>query len=245
MIKSFFTCFLLLTFHVHALMTDCNQLIVMTSHSWETFHGTLQCFERQNDGDWKSVSGLIPVVLGKNGMAWGKGLHPQICGSENVKKEGDGKSPAGLFSLGSAFGKLSTEKQEHIKMHYIPIKPSIQAVDDPDSMHYNTIVDVEKISHIDWKSSEKMDEIPLYDLGLVINHNFPCPETGLGSAIFMHIWRNESVGTAGCTAMDKQHLEEIVGWLDEKHHPCIIQLPLEFYQIVKSQWNLPNLPMSQ
>lgn len=239
MLKLFTTCFFFFIAHLSAVVTDCNQLIVVTSHSWEASEGTLQCFERQND-EWKPVFESIPVVLGKNGMAWGKGLHPQICGSERIKREGDGKAPAGVFSLGPIFGKLSLEKQVCVKMPYIPLKPSIEAIDDPDSIYYNTIVDVETISDIDWKSSEKMDEIPLYDIGCVINHNYPFPEPGMGSAIFMHLWRNATSGTAGCTAMERPHLERIVEWLDENQLPCIVQLPIEVYAIVKSQWGLPN-----
>ena len=70
---------------------------------------------------------------------------------------------------------------------------------------------------------------PLYEIGLVVNHNFPQPIPAKGSAIFFHIWRNCSSGTAGCTAMSYDNLERIIYWLDKVKNPVLIQLPYHVY----------------
>ena len=45
----------------------------------------------------------MQAVLGEKGMAWGIGLHPEVR-EKPQKAEGDMRSPAGVFSLGAAYG---------------------------------------------------------------------------------------------------------------------------------------------
>jgi len=81
-----------------------HQLLVVTTQGWDEKQGELVLYERENDSTpCIVVKAPVPVVLGKNGLAWGIGLHPTNP-ETTYKKEGDGKSPAGIFSLGSAFG---------------------------------------------------------------------------------------------------------------------------------------------
>ena len=86
-----------------------------------------------------------------------------------------------------------------------------------------------------------MRKEPLYEIGCVINHNFPQPKPGKGSAIFFHRWRNYNAGTAGCTAMSQDNLEKILCWLDKSKSPVLVQLPYQVYLQLQSTWNLPSL----
>ena len=198
---------------------ETKQIILVTTPSWESCQGKLYQYERSSTGEWVLQKPSIPVVVGKNGMAWGLGLHTNPAGP--VKREGDGKSPSGVFTLGPAFGHHPFQT----KMDFFSLNSDIEAVDDPSSRYYNQIVDRQKISAIDWTSSEKMGEISLYELGLVIHHNWETPVPGAGSAIFMHLWRDEVSGTAGCTAMSHQNLSELLQWLDPQKKPLLIQVP--------------------
>jgi zinc D-Ala-D-Ala dipeptidase len=52
------------------------------------------------------------MVVGRNGLAWGIGVVPtddaQVRSeSAPVKREGDGRAPAGIFALSTAFGYAS------------------------------------------------------------------------------------------------------------------------------------------
>jgi zinc D-Ala-D-Ala dipeptidase len=215
-----------------------HQLLVVTTPGWDEKQGELSLYERLSDDlAWIPVQTSIPVVVGKNGLAWGIGLHPMNAKIPS-KKESDGRSPAGIFSLGSAFGFAPSSEMRQLKWDYLPLHEFIEAVDDPLSYYYNCIVDRREIIP-DWHSSEKMGEEPLYAAGIVVNHNFPNPQPGEGSAIFLHIWRKENSGTAGCTAMSLENLNTILSWLDRDKYPVLVQLPIHEYHEMQNAWDLP------
>ena len=222
------------------LLKNHHQLLVITTQSWSDHQGTLVLYEKESDdAPWTFVGEQIPVVLGKNGLALGIGLHP-IIDTAFCKKEGDQKSPAGIFSLGSAFGFATDLEMKDLKIHYFLLNEFVEAIDDPFSAYYNCIVDRRTVIP-DWNSSEKMNEEPLYVVGITINHNFPNPKINAGSAIFIHVWKDKDCGTLGCTAMSKANLDALLSWLDEKKNPILVQLPLDQYLLLQDQWYLPAL----
>src|SRR5262245_39400529 len=76
-------------------ITESRQLILVTTSEWDAVDGEMRRYERDSINDqWKAVGGKTPVVVGRNGMAWGKGLHGDAIGEGPVKQEGDGRSPA-------------------------------------------------------------------------------------------------------------------------------------------------------
>jgi hypothetical protein len=89
------------------------QTIVVTTTNWNAVEGQLQRYERATANEkWRPVGEPISVVVGKNGIGWGIGVlatdDPNFrVSSDPVKREGDGKSPAGVFALGTAFGYAS------------------------------------------------------------------------------------------------------------------------------------------
>jgi hypothetical protein len=56
---------------------DCEQLIVAIAPDWNSMRGELQRFERSAFGPWHRVGVSVPVLFGKNGLAWGRGLAGQ------------------------------------------------------------------------------------------------------------------------------------------------------------------------
>jgi len=223
------------------VLSSVLQLLVVTSTDWNAKNGNLCRYQRSADIlEWELCGQPIDVSLGKNGLAWGRGHHLIQDGLQ--KREGDGKSPAGLFSIGDAFGDARHQKYAK-NIPFLLITDDLECVDDPDSQYYNQIIRRNSIDNLDWKSSEKMKDIgPLYDIGLIIEHNIDPVESGMGSAIFMHIWRARGEGTHGCTAMQESDLNALVSWLDFKQDPYLIQLPIEEYRNKKAEWGLPNLP---
>jgi D-alanyl-D-alanine dipeptidase len=217
-----------------------HQLAVVTTADWDSNQGILRLYERSDDeASWECVREPLPVVLGKSGLAWGIGLHPMPREEVIYKKEGDWKSPAGIFSLGEAFGFASAHEMTGLQIGYLPLQSGHEAVDDPGSPYYNQIVNREEIANPDWKSSEKMREISLYAIGLTVNHNFPNPQPGAGSAIFFHLWRGPLSMTAGCTAMSQEDLMSILFWLNSDKKPLLVQLPIAIYEEWQAEYHLP------
>ncbi|HEY0651645.1 MAG TPA: L,D-transpeptidase family protein [Chryseosolibacter sp.] len=202
------------------------QLIVVTTQSWNSTEGELQRYDR-GGGQWKKVGSPIEVVLGKNGLAWGLGLHKVDLAPK--KKEGDAKAPAGVFSLGTMFG-YGTQSPSKLGFPYRQSTVRDYFVDDVKSPAYNTWVTIpagkENNPKAFWGSVEKMKRADqLYEYGIVINHNVTPVEKGKGSAIFFHVWRARGAGTLGCTAMSKDDLLTVMAWLHPAKHPLLIQAP--------------------
>ena len=175
-------------------------------------------------------------------MAWGAGINdlPSDTAMILMKKEGDGKSPAGIFALTSAFG--SGEKSDFIKLSYQKLEAQTECVDDVESFHYNKIVGRFQVGNFDWESSEKMLEIGAeYDLGIFVAHNSNPITKGGGSCIFLHIWKSETETTLGCTAMARENIETILKFLEPSKKPVLIQLPQDSYKQFQKSWKLPKL----
>lgn len=224
-------------------LKSVEQMLVVTTKDWTSVPGELRRFERPKASQpWREVGSHIPVVVGRGGLGWGRGLHPVDPASGPAKKEGDGKSPAGIFGLSAAFGLAEPEKVKGIKLPYLQLLSGIECVDDPASRHYNSIVDRARIAQPDWSSSEKMREIGAeYRLGIVVEHNTELREAGQGSCIFLHIWKGPERGTSGCTAMAGDKIELLLAWLDPDARPVLVQLPDTEYRRLKKDWSLPML----
>ena len=127
-----------------------------------------------------------------------------------------------MFRLTGAFG--TREKIAGLKLPAVPLTPTLEAVDDPASRHYNRIVDRAVIARPDWHSAERMGAVRDYALGLVVAHN-PRAVRGAGSCIFLHLWIGRRTGTAGCTVLRARDLTTLARWLDPAREPVLVQLP--------------------
>lgn len=216
------------------------QLIVVTSDDWDAARARLERFERKGT-IWTSLGPAIAVVVGRQGMAWGIGLHGSHPEDEEpVKAEGDGRAPAGVFALDKIFGDAKASEAGVATFPYMELTPSTEGVEDCASRYYNRVVDAATVRDKDWKSYESMLRPDnLYQWGVVVEHNWkaaPCS----GSCIFLHIWRGAGLGTAGCTAMPHDQMESIVHWLDRLKVPLLVQMPAQTYESLRTKWRLPE-----
>ncbi|MEP6900773.1 MAG: hypothetical protein ABJA66_03425 [Actinomycetota bacterium] len=219
------------------------QAVVVTTKDWSAVQGKAQLFERKTTkAKWKAVGESFSIVVGKNGLAWGTGLNelPSDAGMILMKEEGDGKAPAGIFSLTETFG--SSAKPDYVKLPFTRLEEFTECVDDVKSSFYNKIVNRLQVGNFDWNSSEKMLAVgAAYDLGVFVTHNSNPVKKGGGSCIFLHIWKDAESGTAGCTAMERKNLESILKLIDAAKNPVLIQLPAESYKQFQTKWKLPKL----
>jgi L,D-peptidoglycan transpeptidase YkuD (ErfK/YbiS/YcfS/YnhG family) len=161
--------------------------------------------EKDQD-DWKGVSGPMKATIGENGFAL-----------PGEKREGDGKTPSGIFSLKRTFGYDQTVKT---KMPYRQASEEDLWVDDPNAPDYNRWV---KQGETGAASYEKMKrEDGQYKYGIVIEYNTDPVIKGHGSAIFFHVWKGKDFPTAGCVAVSEEDIIKIFEWLDPNAFPLII-----------------------
>lgn len=194
-------------------LAGSRQAIVVLTDDLNTTSGTLQRYERAG-GVWRAVGGRVGVVVGRTGLA-----------NSGAKHEGDGKSPSGIYSFGTAFGFAPAAD---FRVPYRQLRETTECVDDIASRYYNQIVDRDDVPAVDWTSSEKMRAVSVYRWGIVVNYNTP-PVPQRGSCIFMHIWSGPSSSTAGCTAMPQEELETILRWLDPAASPRLVQFTRSEY----------------
>ncbi len=214
------------------------QLIVVRAASWTSVGATLQRFERSVDGNWQSVGASTPINVGRHGMAWGRGLQSIEPGPQ--KREGDEKAPAGVFALGPAFG-YSDHILEGAKSYpYVHIHDRTSCIEDARSRYYNQVIDPAAVTRPDWSVRDKMlRRDGLFRWGIIVEQNAAATVPGAGSCIFLHIWRGRGRGTAGCTTMPPDAIEEIIRWVDPSKRPVLVQLPNSEYARLEADWGLP------
>lgn len=225
-----------------AAWSDARQMVVVTTSGWNVNHGTLRTYARTADG-WKEIGLPAAVTIGKAGAGWGLGLNaPRHDGP--VKREGDLRSPAGVFDIGEAFGYAA---KADTAMPYRALSATDYCVDVSGSPQYNRIVDAKVVGE---KAVEGSTEPMRRDLhvngdqryrqGFVIEHN-PQQRAQGGSCIFAHLWKSPVDATTGCTAMDPSLMHRLLAWLRPDEHPVFVLLPRPAYDKLQGKWHLPAL----
>jgi zinc D-Ala-D-Ala dipeptidase len=180
------------------------QIVLVTSESGYSTTAAVRTFEKRF-GKWNPVGEAFRASVGHNGFA---GI--------SRKKEGDRKTPAGIYPLGTAFGYAPAVKT---KMPYRQATENDFWVDDVNSIQYNMWVHGKP----DASSYEKMkrDDIT-YRYGIVVEYNTAPIVAGMGSAIFIHVWRGPGIPTEGCIAMSEDNILNMLAWFDPSKKPLII-----------------------
>lgn len=215
------------------------QLMVVITDNWNALQGTIYVFNKEH-GKWV-LQFSNAVVVGSKGLGLGMGAEPVAIDGAPVKKEGDLKAPAGIFSIGTAFGYADYQDAKWLNNRYVKATDTLICVDDMRSASYNTLLnkDTAKGDYKSWEDIHRKDDF--YKWGLFINHNADKPVAGGGSCIFMHIWDNDHVGTEGCTAMQEADMVRILHWIDSKKHPLLVQVPKAEYAKLSAQFELPEI----
>lgn len=215
-----------------------NQVVLGLTEGWDSSHVTLQIFQREGDA-WTPVSTSWKGRLGRNGSSWGRGAHPAQEGRQ--KKEGDGRSPAGVFYIGGVWGYADT-CQKNPLLPYKKITSRDLWVEDSKSPYYNQHLVLNKEPSTTWEKEAQMRQGDhAHSLKMFIAHNAPPKAVpGQGSAIFFHIWRGGgSKATAGCTTMEEKKLRSLIASIDPRANPTYVLLPKAEYARLKPLWNLP------
>ena len=229
-------------------LAGATQLVVVTTAGWDSTTGELRRFVRSDTrSSWRPDGAAVPIVVGRTGLAWGIGFD-QLAASGSatagpLKMEGDGRSPAGVFPLDTAFGFSPADSIRSVRLPYVQLTPMTECIDDTASVHYNTVVNRDAVPRVDWQSSEHMRKVAQYRFGVIVGYNASPPVKARGSCIFLHIWAGPRSTTVGCTALDPSELERLIAWLDPRARPVVVQVPTAVYPLVRETWRLPTFDL--
>lgn len=173
-------------------MNDCNELIKVTY--LRECKARFEMYKREAN-NWKEII-ETQALVGRNGIT-------------DNKREGDGKTPKGMYKLGIAFG---IHEVVNTHLNYIRINEKLYCIDDVNSKFYNQMVDITKVKP-DWNSAEHLIDYPIqYEYAIEIKTN-PKNIPGKGSAIFLHCTNGNP--TAGCIAIYKENMVKVLKNLSE------------------------------
>lgn len=139
-----------------------------------------------------------------------------------AKREGDGRTPAGLFHFDKLFYRPDRISRPHTELPKQAIADDLGWCDDPENAAYNQAVALPFPASTErlWRDDDQ------YDLLLTISHNRVPARPDRGSAIFLHIARSGLTPTRGCIALHKTHLLAVAAGLGPASMIRIEQLPL-------------------
>ncbi|HZZ33715.1 MAG TPA: L,D-transpeptidase family protein [Phenylobacterium sp.] len=122
------------------------------------------------------------------------------------KREGDLASPAGVWPIRRVFYRRDRGDPPSTALAVKPFSRDDGWCDDPADAAYNRLV---KLPHATSCEAMWRDD-HLYDIVVVLGHNDDPPEPGMGSAIFLHLAREDYSPTEGCVALARPDLEELL-----------------------------------
>jgi L,D-peptidoglycan transpeptidase YkuD (ErfK/YbiS/YcfS/YnhG family) len=184
---------------------ETSQALVVVSQAAGCSAAAVYLIERQ-DGEWFAALPAVDAVVGRNGFA-----------ADGEKREGDGKTPAGIFPLIRTFGYAASIPT---RMAYRQITEDDIWVDDPASPDYNQWMKKGRTAAASFEEMLRGDG--LYRCGAVIEYNTRPVVQGMGSAIFLHIWKGKETGTSGCVAMEEAMLMRLLARLEPARNPVAV-----------------------
>ncbi len=152
-------------------------------------YAILTLHTKQN-GIWTEILSCNARV-GKNGIT-------------SNKREGDAKTPTGIYSFGQAFGVAGNPG---ISRNWLTVNNNHYWIDDSNSQYYNKLVDANQTG-IQWSSAEHLASYgTAYKYAIAVNYNTACTP-GAGSAIFLHCSSGGS--TTGCISISESNMIKIL-----------------------------------
>jgi L,D-peptidoglycan transpeptidase YkuD (ErfK/YbiS/YcfS/YnhG family) len=142
---------------------------------------------------------FLKCSIGKNGVG-------------NTKKEGDNKTPKGLFSLGKLYYRADRVKIVPSNIRKKIITKKMGWCDDPKSKFYNKEIQINN-QKISYEKLFKKDNS--YDYLIVINYNIKKTIPNKGSAIFIHLTKDYKK-TKGCIALKKKDFLILIKLINNK-----------------------------
>ena len=148
------------------------------------------------------------ILINKNYLTYNKLKVKCAIGKKGIgykRKEGDLITPLGEFNIKYILYRKDRVKVSS-KLKKKVIKKNMGWCDDPKSSHYNKLVKLP----FDYKHEKLYKNENVYDIILVLNYNMNPIKKNKGSAIFIHVAKNNFKRTKGCIAIKKMSLIKLI-----------------------------------
>jgi L,D-peptidoglycan transpeptidase YkuD (ErfK/YbiS/YcfS/YnhG family) len=218
---------------------DARQMIVCLAPERSSSEGTLQLFQRDSAGNWQADGKSWPVLFGRGGLAWGRGVNPPQPGPQ--KTSNDRRNPAGLFKIGFVLGYAPALPSGAKGWPYHQVTDRDAWIDDPALPDYNHLYTLAPGAPFPpWWEKEHLHLGDFaYEWMVLIEHNYDQPDPNAGNEIFFHVRRGEHYRTAGCTTMSRPDLEKLIRWLQPGSNAMLAELTRADYLRHWKEWDLP------
>ena len=132
-------------------------------------------------------------------------------GRTTKKKEGDNKTPKGLYTLGPLYYRKDRLPKLSTKLKKIEIMKNFGWCDDVKSKFYNKPIK----TNINVRHEKLYRNDKKYDLLIPIEYNSKRPKKNKGSAIFLHLTSNYKK-TQGCVAIKEKDMLILLNLINKK-----------------------------
>lgn len=130
-------------------------------------------------------------------------------GLKSIKREGDGGTPIGSFSLLYGYFRADRVQVPQTGLPFFRIQKSDGWCDASGNANYNRPVKLPYPA-----SCEEMQRADhLYDICIVMDVNIWPRQRNAGSAIFFHLARNDYSPTEGCIALSKEDMIRLLPFI--------------------------------
>ena len=183
------------------------RLVIVTVPDMTSVKATVHIFTRKTpaDASWERAGLPEPAVVGAAGIGWSEDFDHLAKKDEPIKREGDKRTPAGIFRVAGPFGFEASKLGGYTKLQ----AGKSFCVDDPTSALYGRIVD--KRLAATTKSSEDMAAVPGLKRGLLVD--YPARRGAkAGSCIFIHVWDGAEAGTKARIGMPEERITMLQEW---------------------------------
>jgi L,D-peptidoglycan transpeptidase YkuD (ErfK/YbiS/YcfS/YnhG family) len=187
------------------LAGESSQVLLVVGEESAGFNGTLYVLEKRGT-IWRGAFPPLGALIGEKGFA-----------PPGLKKEGDLRTPSGVFAMKLTFGYAPGIPS---RMPYRQAGADDIWVDDISSPDYNRWVRKGETTAASFEIMRLPDD--RYKYGIVVEYNTDPVVKGAGSAIFFHVRRGENMPTLGCVALSESDMLKVLGWLDPAARPLVV-----------------------
>lgn len=159
---------------------------------------------------------LISVDTSKRVLRVGAQEYPCAVGKDGVVpqqdgREGDGKTPLGTYQIRYGLYRADRITLPQTELVFWRTRKEDGWCDAPNDPAYNRPVCLPHASSTEalWREDH------IYDVIIVIGHNDSPPVAHMGSAVFLHVARENYAPTLGCVAISQQDMLTLIALLDK------------------------------